>query len=55
MGGRRRGGRGEKFRERAAECRALVEQSHKSLDKEHWLTLAEQWLKMAQEADLATE
>jgi hypothetical protein len=49
------GGRGEKFRERAAECRALAEQSLKSVDKEHWITLAEQWLKMAHEADLAPE
>jgi hypothetical protein len=35
------------------ECRQQAERARNPLDKERWLKLAEQWLEMAQDADLA--
>lgn len=36
-----------KFRKQAAECRELAAKAQSSLDKEAWLRLAEDWLKLA--------
>jgi hypothetical protein len=41
----------ERFREQAAECRQLAETAHDPRDKEAWLRLSADWLKLAQEAD----
>jgi hypothetical protein len=41
----------ERFREQAAECRQLAETAHDPRNKEAWLRLSADWLKLAQEAD----
>jgi hypothetical protein len=40
-----------RFRALANECRQLAERAINPLDKEAWLRLAGEWLKMAQEAE----
>jgi hypothetical protein len=40
-----------RFRAQADECRQLAEQAINALDKEAWLRLAGEWVKLAQEAD----
>jgi hypothetical protein len=54
-GERSMGLRADYFRQRAAESREQAERSLNHADKEHWLTIAEEWLKMAQQADLSPE
>jgi hypothetical protein len=39
------------FRKQPEECRQLSATALKSVDKAFWLRLAEDWLKLAQEAD----
>ncbi|WP_193760667.1 hypothetical protein [Bradyrhizobium yuanmingense] len=41
----------ERFRQEAEECRQLAASSINPLDKETWLRLAAEWLKMAEEAE----
>ncbi|MEK9285694.1 hypothetical protein MTR72_39920 [Bradyrhizobium sp. ISRA442] len=41
----------ERFRRAAEKCRELAEEATSPLDKEAWLRLAEDWLKLAQQAD----
>jgi hypothetical protein len=41
----------ERYRREAQECRELAEKAESPLDKEAWLQLAGDWLKLAQEAD----
>jgi hypothetical protein len=36
-----------RFRKQAEECRELAAEARSSLDKEAWLRLAEEWLKLA--------
>ena len=36
----------ERFRKEAEECRRLAERSVSQLDKESWLRLASDWIKM---------
>jgi hypothetical protein len=38
-----------RFRQKAEECRQQAEKSLSSFDKESWLRLADDWIKMAQE------
>jgi hypothetical protein len=40
-----------RFRALADECRQLAERATNPLDKEAWLRLADEWVKMAQEAE----
>jgi hypothetical protein len=44
----------ERFRKEAEECRELAEKAMSPLDKEAWVRLAEDWLKLAQEAERST-
>jgi hypothetical protein len=44
----------ERFRKEAQECRELAEKATSPADKEAWLHLAEDWLKLAQEAEQGT-
>ena len=44
----------ERFRKEAQECRDLAEKAMSPLDKEAWLHLAEDWLKLAREAEQGT-
>jgi hypothetical protein len=44
----------ERFRKKAEECRDLAEKAMSPLDKEAWLRLAEDWLKLAREAERGT-
>jgi hypothetical protein len=39
------------YRQKAEECRRQAENAISSVDKEAWLLLAEEWSKMAQEAE----
>ena len=41
----------ERFRKQADECRQQAEQAKNPNDKERWLALAGEWIKMAQEAE----
>jgi hypothetical protein len=41
----------DEFRKQAEECRQLAATALKAIDKAFWLRLAEDWLKLAQEAD----
>jgi hypothetical protein len=41
----------DEFRKQAEECRQLAATAIKPKDKAFWLRLAEDWLKLAQEAD----
>jgi hypothetical protein len=40
--------RADEYRQRAAECKHEAKLAITSLDKQHWLRLAEQWLKLAE-------
>jgi hypothetical protein len=40
----------DRFRSKAAECRQLSETAINPLDKEAWLQLAEDWTKLAEDA-----
>jgi len=42
------------YRERAAEARKLAEKFKNPLDKEVWLHVAGEWLKLAQNAEMPT-
>jgi hypothetical protein len=54
--GRRRPPRGaDQFRKQAKECRQWAATALKAVDKAFWLRLAEDWLKLAQEADNPTK
>ena len=41
----------ERFRGEAKECRRLAERATSPIDKEAWLRLAEDWFKLAEEAE----
>jgi hypothetical protein len=41
----------DEFRKQAEECRQLAGTAIKPVDKAFWLRLAEDWLKLAQDAD----
>jgi hypothetical protein len=41
----------DEFRKLAEDCRQLAAGEHKQVDKAFWLRLAEDWLKLAQDAD----
>ena len=41
----------ERFRYEARECRQLAERATNSIDKQAWLRLAEDWIKLAEEAE----
>jgi hypothetical protein len=41
----------DRFREEAEECRKLAERSASQLDKEAWLRLAADWIKLAENAE----
>jgi hypothetical protein len=41
----------QRFRQEAEECRQLATKSVSPTDKEAWLGLAAEWLKMAEEAE----
>lgn len=45
----------DQFRKQAEECRQLAGTALKAVDKAFWLRLAEDWLKLAQEADKPTK
>jgi hypothetical protein len=45
--------RAEAYRRNADQCRRLAEQSCASESRESWLRSAQQWLKMADDVDLA--
>ena len=40
----------DRFRSKATECRHLAETAINPLDKEAWLQLAEDWIKLAEDA-----
>jgi hypothetical protein len=40
-----------RFREQAGECRQQLEKATSPLDKEAWLPVAGEWVKLAQAAD----
>jgi hypothetical protein len=41
----------QRFRGEAKECRRLAERANSPIDKEAWLRLAEDWIKLAEEAE----
>jgi hypothetical protein len=41
----------ERFRKEAEDCGVLAEKASSPIDKEWWLRLAAEWLKLAQEAE----
>jgi hypothetical protein len=41
----------DRFRQEAEECRKLAERSASQLDKEAWLRLAADWIKLAENAE----
>jgi hypothetical protein len=41
----------ERFRQEADECRKLAERSASQFDKEAWLRLASDWIKLAESAE----
>jgi hypothetical protein len=41
----------DEFRKQAEDCRALAARAIKPIEKAFWLRRAEDWLKLAQEAD----
>jgi hypothetical protein len=45
--------RAEAYRNNADQCQRLAERSLRPEHRECWLKIAEQWLKMADEVDLA--
>ena len=45
----------DEFRKNAADCRQLAEITKNSFDKEHWLEVAQHWLKMAAAEEAATK
>jgi hypothetical protein len=42
----------ERFRNEAKECRQLAERATNPIDKQAWLRLAEDWIKLAEEAEM---
>jgi uncharacterized alpha-E superfamily protein len=46
------GRRADSFRQNAEQCRRLAQDSRDPVQKETWLKLAEEWTKMADEADV---
>jgi hypothetical protein len=46
---------GDEFREQAKDARQMASRSLKQEDKAFWLRLAEDWIKLAQEADQRAE
>ncbi|WP_212454929.1 hypothetical protein [Bradyrhizobium japonicum] len=45
----------DRYRIEAEECRRLAERAIKELDKEAWLRLATDWMKLAEGASLGDE
>ena len=41
----------KQFRKEAEECRALAEKATSPQDRDEWLRLAAEWIKLAQEAE----
>jgi hypothetical protein len=41
----------ERFRSEAKECRQRAERATSPIDKQAWLRLAEDWIKLAEEAE----
>lgn len=41
----------DRFRKEAEECRQLAAKAKNPLDKEEWLRLAGEWIKLAQDTD----
>ena len=41
----------QRFRSEAKECRRLAEQATSPIDKQAWLRLAEDWIKLAEETE----
>ena len=41
----------QRFRSEAKECRRLAEQATSRIDKQAWLRLAEDWIKLAEETE----
>jgi hypothetical protein len=41
----------EQFRKQAQECRLLAEKAISPLDKQEWLRLADEWTRLAREAE----
>ena len=41
----------QRFRSEAKECRRLAEQATNPIDKQAWLRLAEDWIKLAEETE----
>jgi uncharacterized alpha-E superfamily protein len=46
--------RANSFRQNAEQCRRLAHDSRDPVQRETWLKLAEEWTKMADEADVVT-
>jgi hypothetical protein len=44
-----------KFREEAEQCRRQAEGAISPLDRESWLKMAGEWIKLAQDAELRTK
>ena len=49
------GRRADSFRQNAEQCRRLAQDSRDPVQRETWLKLAEEWTKMAAEADIASQ
>jgi hypothetical protein len=45
----------DRFRQEAEECRKLAERARSQMDKEAWLRLAADWIKLAEDAELRRE
>ena len=45
----------DEFRKHADDCRQRAERATNPFDKEHWLDVAEHWLKMAAAEEAATK
>jgi len=43
--------RADRYRRKAEECRHAAQQATSGVDKNDWLKLAEEWLKLAADAD----
>ena len=41
----------QEFRDHAEDCRLQAEQCSTEIEKEHWGKMAEEWLRMARDAD----
>jgi hypothetical protein len=46
-----RGGSPREYRDHAENCRLQAEQCSTEIEKEHWGKMAEEWLRMARDAD----